>query len=134
MAVFYKAAAVAAELCSADACLSWVCSTFTLVYLGMCLGLGRRLAYSSLRMKMLMELANVDRDALLQDPEIPTELTFAPGEGKSQLGCLVMKNAEFLAFPYSFCGQSTILNMNNRKGSCQFFTSCYSNSNKREKH
>ena len=30
-------------------CLSWVCSTLTLVYLGMCSGLGMRLAYSSLR-------------------------------------------------------------------------------------
>ena len=50
---FYRVVAVAAELCKAAQLMSvylghWVCGTLALVHLGACLGLGMRLAYSSL--------------------------------------------------------------------------------------
>ena len=51
------------------------------------------------------ELGNIDRDTLLHDPEIPMELTFAPGEGQIPIGLSYDDNAEYLSFPTIFCGQ-----------------------------
>ena len=41
----------------------------------------------------------------LDEPLIPQELTFAPGEGQIPVSVFKDENAEYLAFPTIFCGQ-----------------------------
>ena len=42
---------------------------------------------------------------LPDEPVIPQELTFAPGEGQVPVSVFKDENAEYLAFPTIFCGQ-----------------------------
>ena len=41
----------------------------------------------------------------LDEPLIPQELTFAPGEGQIPVSTFKDENAEYLTFPTIFCGQ-----------------------------
>ena len=57
----------------------------------------------------------VDMDTMLDDydpiipppdePIVPQELIFAPGEGQVPVSVFKDENAEYLAFPTIFCGQ-----------------------------
>ena len=68
-----------------------------------------------------LETCVIDMDTMLDDyepiipqldePLIPQELTFAPGEGQIPVSMFKDKNAEYLAFPTIFCGQK-------RPGNC----------------
>ena len=48
----------------------------------------------------------------LDEPLIPQELTFAPGEGQIPVSVFKDENAEYLAFPTIFCGQKRPDNCN----------------------
>ena len=62
-----------------------------------------------------LETCVIDMDTMLDDyepiipqpdePLIPQELTFAPGEGQIPVSVFKDKNAEYLAFPTISCGQ-----------------------------
>ena len=62
-----------------------------------------------------LETCVIDNDTTLDDyepiipqpdePLIPKELTFAPGEGQIPVSLFKDENAEYLAFPTIFCGQ-----------------------------
>ena len=66
------------------------------------------------RMKTIWKRA-IDMDTMLDDydpiipqpdePLVPQELTFAPGEGQVPLSVFQDENAEYLAFPTIYCGQ-----------------------------
>ena len=48
-----------------------------------------------------------DRDVDMQQNDgIPNEMTFAPGEGQTPISVFQDENAEYLAFPSIFCGQT----------------------------
>ena len=52
------------------------------------------------------DINNINRDTMLSAPEnIPTELTFAPGEGQHPISVFHDPDAEYLSFPTIFCGQ-----------------------------
>ena len=50
-------------------------------------------------------LQNRDVD-MQQNDGIPKEMTFAPGEGQTPISVFQDENAEYLAFPSIFCGQT----------------------------
>ena len=62
-----------------------------------------------------LETCAVDMDTMIDDydpiipqsdePLVPEELTFAPGEGQVPLSVFQDENAEYLAFPTIYCGQ-----------------------------
>ena len=62
-----------------------------------------------------LETCVIDMDTMLDDydpiipqpdePLIPQELTFAPGDGQIPVSVFKDENAEYLAFPTIFCGQ-----------------------------
>ena len=62
-----------------------------------------------------METCAVDMDTMLDDcdpivplpdePIVPHEFTFAPGDGQVPVSVFKDDNAEYLAFPTIFCGQ-----------------------------
>ena len=51
------------------------------------------------------QLQNRDVD-MQQNDDIPNEMTFAPGEGQTPISVFQDENAEYLAFPSIFCGQT----------------------------
>ena len=62
-----------------------------------------------------LETCAIDMDTMIDDydpiipqcnePLVPEELTFAPGEGQVPLSVFQDENAEYLAFPTIYCGQ-----------------------------